>query len=186
MSLNQETFFVTTKKMPLTKKQKQAVVAEIETQLKAQQSAAFVDFAGLKVREIQQIKKAFKVSGVTLKVYKKSLIGRALKNAGLEVDVDQFQGSLGLVTDAQDEVGAAKHAAAAGKKFNLFKILGGLFQGQFATVTEMTALASIPSREALLATLLNVCQGPVRGLVTALNETIAGLVRVLDAKAKKS
>lgn len=171
--------------MPLTRQQKEAMVADIEQRLKAQQSAVFVDFQGLKVSEVQAIKKTLKAQSIELKVYKKTLIARALKSVGIAVEVGQFTGSLGLVLDAANEIGAPKFAVQVAKKFEALKILGGIFERKFATIADVKALALIPTRDELLGQLLGVLQGPSRGFAVALNEVVAGFVRALNAKAMK-
>lgn len=171
--------------MPLNKTQKQSIVSDIEQRLKAQKSAVFVDFQALKVAEIQAIKKVLKAQGIVLKVYKKTLIARALKSAGVTVDVDQFKGSLGVVFDEASEIGAPKFTVQAANKFDALKILGGIFEHKFAAVADVKALAQIPTRDELLSQLLGVLQGPSRGFAVALNEVVAGFVRVLNARITK-
>ena len=172
--------------MPLTKKQKADVISEIETRLKAQESTVFVDFQGLSHQDMEKMKREFRAQGVAMKVYRKSLIARALKAAGIEVKVDEFQGSVALVTSNDDALAAAKQTSLATRKFKALKMLGGLFEDKFVTLAEVTLLASVPSRPELLGMLANVLQAPVRGLAVSFNEIITGFARVLKAKSEKA
>lgn len=171
--------------MTLTRSQKEKVVQELGTEFSEQKSLVFVDFQGLKVGEIEQIKKNFKEHGISFKVYKKTLIRRVLKAVNLDVPIEEFTGSVGLVIDKSSEIEAAKQAYLAAQKFGAFKMLGGLFDSQFAPLAQVNELALVPSREELLAKLLAVLQGPIRGFVTVLDGVPSGFVRVLHERANQ-
>lgn len=172
--------------MPLTKLQKKAVIEEIELKLKAQKGTIFVDFKGLKTKDIEAIKRQFKGSAIAMKVYKKNLIAKALEKVGLAVDVKAFTGSVAVITSEADAIAPSKESFGASKQFKEFEVLGGIFEQRYIDKDEVRALASIPSRQELLGSLAYVLNGPAKGFATALNEIMAGFVRVLQAKSEKA
>jgi len=169
--------------MPKTRQQKETTVAELSDKFAKMKGAVLMDYKGLKVKDAQKIREKSWAESVDYAVIKKTLLKRALKNAGLEQTIDpkQLEGNIGLVVGYSDEAATAKFAATAAKEIEAFKILGGLFEGQFVDVNKVKALASLPSRVELLAKLVGTIQAPISGLVNVLAGNLRGLVRVLSA-----
>ena len=169
--------------MAKSRQQKEQSVADITGKFTKMKGAVLVDYKGLKVKDAQKIREKSWAEAMDYAVVKKSLIKLALKNAGWEgkVDAKKLEGNLGLITGYSDEAATAKFAAMASKEFEAFKILGGLFEGQFVEAGKVKALASLPSRVELLAKLVGTLQAPISGLVNVLAGNLRGLVQVLNA-----
>lgn len=157
--------------MPLTKNQKEEILRGIEGKLKKQKSVVFTDFTGLDVAKLQTLRKQLREKGIEYQAVKKTLLGIALKDAGLNVDLSQFGGSVAVAIDYSDEVAPSKvvYDFSRIKENNALNILGGIFQNNFISKDEVVKLAKIPTREVLLTQLVSVLIGPVRGLAIVLD-----------------
>lgn len=157
--------------MSLTKKQKEEILKDIEGKLKKQKSIVFTDFTGLDVAKLQILRRQLREKGIEYQAIKKTLLGIALKDAGLNVDLSQFGGSVAVAIDYNDEVAPSKlvYDFSKIKENNALNVLGGIFKNSFISKDEVVKLAKIPSREVLLTQLVSVLIGPVRGLAIALD-----------------
>lgn len=157
--------------MPLTKKQKEDILKDIEGRLAKQKSLVFTDFTGLDVAKTQTLRKQLREKGIEYQAIKKTLLGIALKKVGIEADLSKFGGSVALAIGYDDEIAPSKivYDFSKIKDNNAMKILGGVFQNHFISAEEVLKLARIPSREVLLTQLVSVLIGPVRGLAIALD-----------------
>lgn len=157
--------------MPLTKKQKEDILKDIEGRLAKQKSLVFTDFTGLDVAKTQTLRKQLREKGIEYQAIKKTLLGIALKKVGIEADLSKFGGSVALAIGYDDEIAPSKivYDFSKIKDNNAMKILGGVFKNHFISAEEVLKLARIPSREVLLTQLVSVLIGPVRGLAIALD-----------------
>lgn len=157
--------------MPLTKQQKEEILKDIESKLKKQRSIVFTDFTGLNVSKLQTLRKQLREKGIEYQAVKKTLLGIALKDAGLNVDLSQFGGSVAVAIDYNDEVAPSKvvYDFSKIKENSALNILGGIFKNNFISKDEVVKLAKIPAREVLLTQLVSVLIAPVRGLAIVLD-----------------
>jgi len=157
--------------MSLTKQQKKEILKGIEDKLKKQKSIVFTDFTGLDVAKLQNLRKQLREKGIEYQAVKKTLLNIALKDAGLNVDLSQFGGSVAVAIDYNDEIAPSKvvYDFSKIKENSALNILGGIFQNNFVSKDEVMKLAKIPAREVLLAQLVSVLIGPVRGLAIVLD-----------------
>jgi len=170
--------------MPTT--QKKEKVAEIQTE--AQQSAGFIvtSFGGLKTVEINEIRLKIKPFKAEYRIVKNSLTKIALKNAGFEALANMLSGPSAVVIERGDTMGTLKAIFEFAKTHEALKVTGGCLEGKVLTGKELKAISTLPSREALIAQLLGVLQGPATNLVSVLQAPMRDLVTVLDAITKKS
>ncbi|MPM89402.1 50S ribosomal protein L10 [bioreactor metagenome] len=126
-------------------------------------------------------------NGVDYAVVKNTLTTFAAKNAGLDGLTQVLSGTTALAVCADDPVAAAKVVSAFSKKMNgqKFIIKAGFVEGKVIDSKGVTALAELPSKEVLVATVLGTMMAPVTGLATVLNANISGLARVLQAISEK-
>lgn len=175
--------------MPKTRAQKEQTVREVSEKFAKMKGAVLVDYKGLKVKEAQKIREKSWTDNVEYAVIKKTLLKRALQDAGLgsAVDADKLAGNIGLLTGYGDEVMTAKFAAEVSKQFEAFKILGGLMEGKYISASQVKALASLPGKTELLVRLVGTLNAPISGLVNVLAGDLRGLVQVLNSiKESKS
>ena len=172
--------------MSLNIEQKKAVVAEVAEQLKAAEAAVLAEYRGLTVAQMTELRARARQAQVYLRVVKNTLTRRAIEGSRFECLRDQLTGPLALAV-AKDPVAVAKLLAEFAKDNEMLKIRAGAMGGKLMSLDEVQALAKLPSREQLLATLIGTMQAPIAKFVRTLNEVPAKFVRTLaavrDAKA---
>lgn len=165
----------------LSRQQKQQIIEQLSEKLKAVKSAIFVDYKGLKVSELKDLRKKLKPLESELKVVKKTLIDLAIKKAGFEnISSKNLVGQIGLALGYKDEVSAAKTLHNFSKKNENLKILGAILEGKFLEQNEAIALAKVPTREQSLAQLIGTIKAPISGLALVLSGNMRKLVFVLS------
>ena len=173
--------------MSLNLEQKQAVVSEIAAQLGKAQAVIVAEYRGLDVGAVTDLRSKARKSGLYLRVLKNTLARRAVKGTPFEKLSDQMSGPL-MYGIAQDPVAGAKVLAAFAKDNELFVIKGGAMANALMSAKDIKTLATMPSREELLAMLVGTMQAPVVKFVRTLNEVPGKFVRTLaavrDAQAK--
>jgi large subunit ribosomal protein L10 len=163
----------------LTKTQKQQLIEELADKLKRQKGLVFTDFRGLKVGEIENLRKELKEAEIEYKVAKKTLIKLALEKAKKKIDISQFKDSVALAFGFQDSIMPAKIINNFSKKYKNLKILGGLVDDKFLTIDEVKELAKIPSRDELLAKFVGSLKSPIKGFVNVLEGNIFTFINLL-------
>lgn len=166
--------------MSLNLEQKQAVVAEVSKVVSDAKAAIVAEYRGLTVAQMTDLRRKANKDGVYVRVVKNSLVRRAVSGSPYECLTDHLKGPLAFVA-GQDPVTAAKVVVDFAKDNQAFKIMAGSMGGKLMSAAEMTALAKLPSREVLLATLMGTMQAPVQKFVVTLNEVPAKFVRALAA-----
>ena len=171
--------------MSLNLEQKQAVVAEIAKQIAGAQAIVMVENRGLPVAAMTQLRAKARASGVYFRVVKNTLVRRAVVDTPFAPLADRMVGPLAYGI-GPDPVAVAKVLNDFAKGNDKFVITGGALPGQTMSAKEISALASLPSREELIAKLLGTMQAPIAKFVRTLNEVptkfVRGLAAVRDAK----
>ena len=175
--------------MSLNLEGKKEVVAEVTARLAKAQTVVLAEYRGLAVEDITVLRKEARANGVYLRVLKNTLARRAVKGTPFEKLADQMVGPLAYgISD--DPVSAAKVLQAYAKKNEKLVIKGGMMPNYLMTAKEVGALASMPSRDELLAKLMGTMQAPVTKFVQTLNEVPTKFVRALaavrDAREKQA
>ena len=166
--------------MSLNIEGKKEVVAEISARLAKAQAVVLAEYRGLPVEDITVLRSQARASGVYLRVLKNTLARRAVQGTPFEKLSDQMVGPLAYGI-SEDPVAAAKvlHAYAKGNEKLVIK--GGAMPNYVMTAKEVGNLATMPSREELLAKLMGTMQAPVAKFVQTLNEVPSKFVRALAA-----
>jgi large subunit ribosomal protein L10 len=164
----------------LNLEQKQAVVGEISAQVASAQAIVLAEYRGLEVGHMTDLRRKARQSGVYLRVLKNSLARRAVKGTPFEKLSDQMVGPL-IYGISSDPVATAKVLNEFAKTNEHFVIRGGAMPNAVISSAEVKALATMPSREELLATLMATMQAPVAKLVRTINEVPAKFVRTVAA-----
>ena len=166
--------------MSLNLEQKQAVVAEIAAQLAKAQAVIVAENRGLAVEVVTSLRAKARKSGLSLRVLKNTLARRAVKGTPFEKLTEQMSGPL-MYGIAQDPVAGAKVLSEFAKDNELFVIKGGAMANALMSTKDVKALATMPSREQLLAKLAGTLQAPIVKLVRTMNEVPGRFVRTLAA-----
>jgi len=166
--------------MAKTRQQKEASVKQLTDTLKTAKSAVFASVDGLKITDTDELRKNCRAQKVSYIISKRTLLKRALKDAGIEISDEALKGSVALIASIGDEVAPAQIAAQFAKKRDVMKFLGGILEGKVISVNMVTALAALPSKQALLAQLVGTLNAPISGFVNVLAGNLRGLVNVLN------
>jgi large subunit ribosomal protein L10 len=171
-----------------TKAQKQEMVTALATRLSRARTLYLTDFTGLDVAQITQLRRRLRQAGTDFVVVKNTLALRALADAQLGGGLEQhLAGPTGLVLTEADPAAAAKVLSDFAREFEKPAIKAGLVNGQAVTPAQVKRLASLPSRQELLAQLGGALQAPMAGFVGALNGVLMNMVGVLEAlRAKRA
>lgn len=165
--------------MAKTRQQKEVALERIEKQLN-HKSIVLMSYMGLKVTDLEDLRKKLRVENSTLTVAKRNLFLLALKNRGIAMNAEEMKGSVAMAV-GDDEVMPAKVVADFRKTHENVQLFGGIVNEEVMDVTQVTALATLPSKPELLAKLVGTLNAPVSGFVNVLAGNLRGLVNVLNA-----
>ncbi|MGN1385154.1 MAG: 50S ribosomal protein L10 [Bacillus sp. (in: firmicutes)] len=146
---------------------KKQIVQEIADKFKASKSTIVVDYRGLNVAEVTELRKQLREAGIEFKVYKNTLTRLAAESAEVAELNSALTGPNAIAFSTEDVVAPAKILNDFAKKHEALEIKAGVIEGNVASVEEVKALAELPSREGLLSMLLSVLQAPIRNLALA-------------------
>ncbi|MCP3029553.1 50S ribosomal protein L10 [Halobacillus sp. A5] len=147
--------------------QKQQVVSEIAEKLRNSKSAVLVDYRGLNVTEVTELRAQLREAGVDFKVYKNTMTRRATAETEL-TDLDEvLTGPTALATSEDDAVSPAKILNNFAKDHDSLELKGGVIEGKVATLEQIKELATLPNYEGLVSMFLSVLQAPVRNFAYA-------------------
>ena len=146
--------------MSLNRSEKEAVISEVTSLAAKAQTLVIAEYRGITVADMTKLRTTARDSGVTLSVLKNTLARRAVAGSGFEVVSDQMTGPL-IYSFSVDAVAAAKVVAEFAKTNDKLVIRGGAYGGKALDVNGVKQLASIPSKEVLLAQLLGLMQSPI-------------------------
>ena len=173
--------------MSLNLEQKQAVVSEVVAQLGKAQAVIVAEYRGLDVAAITELRAKARKSGLYLRVLKNTLARRAVKDTPFEKLADQMVGPL-IYGISSDPVASAKVLNDFARDNEKIVLKAGAMLGSLLSASEVKSLASMPSRDELIAILMRTMQAPVAQFVRTLNEVPARFARTLaavrDAKEK--
>jgi large subunit ribosomal protein L10 len=164
----------------LNREAKAVVIDEVSAELAQAQSVILAEYRGLDVANITDLRKKARQSGVYLRVMKNTLVRRAVAGTPFEALADRMVGPL-IYGISKDPVAAAKVMNDFAKTNELFVIKAGAMPNYLMDAAGVKALASMPSRDELLATLVGTMQAPIVKFVRTLNEVPASFVRTVDA-----
>ena len=165
--------------------EKQIISSEYVKRLNASPFFIVVDYRGLKVGPINELRKRLGKAGAEMHVVKNSLFRLAVKEAGVVELGAALSGQLAVVTGPKDVSAAAKVIKTFGAEFAKPKIKFGYLKNQRLETEQILVLADLPSIEVMRGRLLGVLEGPATKLVTLLNTPATQLARVLKARQEK-
>lgn len=167
--------------MPNAKNQE--MLTKIKEDLEGVSAVWVVDYCGLTVKDIQALRVGVRESGATLKVYKNTLMHIALEESNLPTLDTMLEGPSAFVFAGTDVAAAAKAVKTFAKTNQNLEIKGGLMEGEEVSAAQVEAIASLPSREELLAQIAGAISGVARGLAVSINGVPSGLAQVTKAVA---
>ena len=165
--------------------EKKALTTEYLTRLNASPFFIVVDYKGLKVGHMTELRKRLNKAGAEIHVVKNSIFRIAAKEAGVADLNGAMAGQLAVVTGQKDISTAAKVVKTFNAEFEKLKVKFGFLNNQRLADSDILALADLPSIEVLRGKLLGVLNAPATKLVVLLNTPASQLARVLQAKVEK-
>ena len=163
----------------MNKTEKGQLVTELRDKIKGARALYYTDFTGLNVKRMTELRRRLRRAGVEYVVIKNTLALRAVNESGLVGE--RLRGPTGIVV-ATDAVAGAKVLTDFAKENDQRPaVKGGMFDGRAIDSAQVTKLASMPSREQLLAELAGGFQAPIAALVGSLNGLLYTFVGALDA-----
>ncbi len=156
-------------------------VQEIKANIDRSQAMVLVDYRGLNVSELTELREKYREAGVEYKVYKNTMMRFAFKEAGLEDFNEYLTGPNAVAFGIEDPVAVAKITSDFAKDHENLEIKAGVVDGKVIGVEEVKSLASLPSKEELLGQVVRGLNSPIQGFANVLSGNLRGLVTALAA-----
>lgn len=163
---------------------KATIVDDLQQKLNASPFLFVADYTGLKVSQFAELRNRLHATGARCHVVKNTFLRKAAKDAGLP-ELSELKGQTAIIVGDKDVAAAAKVLKNFTAEFKKPEVKTGVVDKIVVSTEQIAAIADLPSREVLLATLLGVLNAPASKLVRVLNEPASSLARLLKAKAEK-
>lgn len=160
---------------------KQQFVEALQERLKKSRVVILTDYKGLDVAAMTELRSKLREADVEYQVIKNTMLRRAVEGTDIEVIQGEFKGPSAIALSVEDPVAPAKILTDFAKTNPKLEIRVGVLEGKVLDLASIKALADLPSREELLATVLSAMIAVPRSLVTALSDVPRRMVNVLQA-----
>ena len=163
----------------------QEMMENIKADLEGVSAVWVVDACGLTVKEVEGLRRTIRESGAIMKVYKNTIMQKALAELDM-VNMDEIlAGPSAFVFCGGDVAAAAKAVTEFAKENEKLEVKGGMMDNTFVSAEEIKAIASLPSKEVLLAQIAGAISGVARGLAVSINGVPSGLARAIQQVASQ-
>lgn len=170
----------------MNKQEKVDVVAEIKEQVSNSTALYLVDYHGINVEDINEIRSQFKKEGTTYRVYKNTLLKRALQEqGGYDEFLDNLTGMTGVAFTGENFIAPAKIIKKYFDQKGNFKFKGCYIDSSYYDEGKLDTLASMPTKDEVMASIIGSIQNPATGIVGAINAVMRDIVSCVDQISKK-
>lgn len=173
--------------MALSRDKKEQIVAELSDLLASSKMTVVAKYEGITVKQIQELRRNAEENGSVIKVVKNRLVKKALESNDTlkSVDTSALNSMLLYIFNAEDEVAGAQTVKSFVKSSKApLEFVGAVSaEGAFLSAEEVTTLADLPSKEQLIAGVVNTLKSPANNVVSALRGDLLGLMDAIGAKA---
>ena len=167
--------------MKMKRTEKATLVGELTTKLQQSPNVYLTDFTGIAVKQMTELRRKLRDAGIEYVVVKNTLARRALQDASVSGVEEQLQGPTAFVFAGTESVTAAKLLTAFQKDHGSLMVKVGLVDGRTMSAEEVVRLATLPSREELLAQVGGALQAPLQGFAGVLTGMLYQFVGAVEA-----
>lgn len=168
----------------MNRSEKKDFVSKVRDELSSSSTIIVTHYSGLKVKELEELRKAMRLNGAKFKIIKNSLTKLALANTKIENIANLFNGPT-AVAYSLDPVAPAKVTVEFEKKFKNLKIIGGVFEGEKVGEEKIKFLALLPTLDEIRSTLAGLIIKPAQKITSILQAPAGQLARLVDSRSKK-
>ena len=152
--------------------QKKQIVADLTAQLQDSVAGVVVDYKGINVADDTKLRKELREAGVKYSVVKNTLLGLAAKNVGLDDLCNVLEGTTAIAVSPEDHTAAARILSKFAETNQNFKVKTGFLDGKVVDTATIDALAKLPTKEVLLATVCSAFQAPIAAFARAVQAIV--------------
>jgi large subunit ribosomal protein L10 len=161
------------------------MLANVVTDIESAGAIWIVDYRGLTVKQSQALRRAVRAADASMKVYKNTIMHIALEQTGQPNADELLSGPSAFIFAGSDVAASAKVVRDFAKENKDLEIKGGIMEGAVLSASEVEAIASLPSREQLMAQIAGAISGVARGLATTINGVPRGLAQAIKQVAEQ-
>ncbi len=172
--------------MAKLRSQKESDLAELTDKIKGAKSVVFSEYRGTSVKDIDKFRRTLSKEDVFSKVYKLTLVRKALEANGIKADSIDYKTPVIISVSKDEETAAARLIKLVGKEIKTISMLSGVIDGALVGKDQMLALADLPSKQELRGHLVRTINAPVSGLVNVFAGNLRSILNVLNAMAQKA
>lgn len=167
---------------------KKQMVADLSERIKNSCAGVVVDYKGINVEDDTKLRRELREAGVEYTVVKNSILGRAAQDAGLEGLDSVLEGTTAIATSVDDYVASARILQKYADGHDNFSLKSGYLDGEVISLEKLIALAKLPSREVLLATVCSVFNAPIAAFARAVQAIVdkGGVEAAAEEKAEEA
>jgi len=169
----------------LSKAEKQKVVDDLASRFQSVSSMFVVEYQGLKVNEMDVLRKKLKQTNTEFRVVKNTLLEKASLGTDIEKMKDLFSGPTAIAICDGESSAVAKVFVDYSEDFPEIRIKGGIFEGEVVDISRIEQIAKLPSRQELISEFVGLLSAPMGNLVGVLEQARSNIVNVLEGLKEK-